>query len=107
MDNNKSNEILKAFGNPVIHTGKTNLVFARQSKSDISDIEAMSDEELIQHWKNLNWMNYIAGNVSLNELQRISLLELEMNSRPSINQEELSEWYKQAQEEFDNNESQF
>ncbi len=101
MNQEKSQEILKAFGNPVIKTEKANLVFARQSQEDVNQIEKMSNEELIQDWKNLNWMNYIYGQVSLNDLQRISLLELEMASRTSINQEELANRYKEQEENFD------
>ena len=101
MDNVKSQEILRAYGNPVIMTPKTNLVFARQSQQDVEQIEKMSDEELIQHWKNLTWMNYIYGQVSLNDLQRISLMELEIDSRLSIDQEALANWYKKSDEEFD------
>ena len=39
MNTEKSQEILKAFGNPVLKTEKGSLVFARQSQNDISEIE--------------------------------------------------------------------
>lgn len=101
MNKDKSMEVLKAFGNPVIKGVKTNLVFSRQSQEDVNSIEAMSDEDLIQEWKNLNYLNYIIGQVSLNDLQRIDLIELEINERESINKEELANWYKESEEKFD------
>jgi hypothetical protein len=101
MNTEKSQEILKAFGNPVLKTEKGSLVFARQSQNDISEIEKLTDEELINHWKNLVWLNEIYGQVSLNDLQRIELLELEMKGRSNIIRSELEEWYKKAESEFD------
>jgi hypothetical protein len=101
VNKDKSTEVLKAFGNPVIKTPTTNLVFARQSQEDVNQIEKMSDDELIDHYKSLVWMNYIYGQVCLNDLQRISLLELEIDNRPNINTKELDDWYNKTQQEFE------
>ena len=101
MNTEKSQDILKAYGNPVIKTEKGSLVFARQSQNDVSEIEKLTDEELISDWKSLVWLNEIYGQVSLNDLQRISLLELEMKGRSNIIESELEEWYKKAESEFD------
>ena len=101
MDKDKSTEVLKAFGNPVIETPTNNLVFARQSNDDVNQIEQMSDNELTEHWKGLTRMNYIYGQVSLSDLQRISLLELEIDTRPGIIVKELNDWYDKTQSKFD------
>ncbi len=103
MNKEKSQEVLTAFGNPIVRTPNANLVFARQNQDDINQIEKATDEQIIQDWKSLIWMNYIYGQVSLNDLQRISLLELEIDARPSINSKELDEWCKKAEEEFEAN----
>ena len=76
----------------------TNLFFTRQSLKDLEEIEKMSDEDLISRYKSLVWINYIYGQVSLNELERISLMELEMDCRKDIDDEEMKEWYKEAKE---------
>lgn len=104
MNREKANELLNDYGKPAVVIGKTLLKFARQQESDITEIESKSDEELISEWKGLSWMNCIYGQVSVNDLQRIALIELEMDTRTSINKEELCNWFKKADEEFDEEE---
>ena len=91
MDRGKAQEILKAYGRPTFKVGETNISFARQKNKSLDEIESKNDEELIEHWKSLVWMNEIYGQVSLNEMQRISLIELEMEGR-EIPPEPLIDW---------------
>mgnify|MGYP000847697714 FL=1 len=100
MDRVKAQEILKAYGRPSLKVGKTNLVFARQTEESLSEIESKTNEELIEHWKSLVWMNEIYGQVSLNEMQRISLIELEMDCR-KIETAPLKSWYETESAKFD------
>jgi hypothetical protein len=100
MDREKAQEILKAYGRPAVKVGNTNVVFARQTDEDLSEIESKTDEELIEHWKSLVWINEIYGQVSLNEMQRISLIELEIDDR-KIPSEPLKSWYESESTKFD------
>jgi hypothetical protein len=103
MDREKANGIRKAYGRPSITTTSgTTLVFARQEQSDIECIEQMETKELIEQWKALTWMNYIYGQVSLNDMQRIDLLELEMDERKI--EEDLKAWYDKKEKEFNESE---
>ena len=61
----------------------------------------MSDEDIINEYKSLVWLNYIYGQVSVNELQRISLLDLEIEARENISTEELESWFEEAKSNFD------
>ena len=101
MKNKKEVEnILTRYGNPSVKMKNgTKVIFARQSKQDVLAIEKLNTKELIEQWKSLYWMNYIYGQVSLNELQRIDLLELEMNDRGvhRLIGDELHNWVKQAE----------
>ena len=100
MNREKAQEILKAYGRPAFKVGETNWVFARQTEESLSEIESKTNEELIEHWKSLVWMNQIYGQVSLNEMQRISLIELEMEDR-KIPSEPLKSWYEGESTKFD------
>lgn len=100
MNREKAQEILKAYGRPTFKVGDTNFVFSRQTEEDLSEIESKTNEELIEHWKSLVWMNEIYGQVSLNEMQRISLIELEMEGR-EIPYEPLKSWYEDEYDKFD------
>ena len=101
MDRVKAQEILKSYGKPTFKVNNnTKLSFSRQTEDDLINIESLSNEELIEGWKSLVWINEIYGQVSLNELQRISLIELEMDSR-KIESEPLISWYEKASAEFD------
>lgn len=100
MDRKKAQEILKAYGRPSLKVDETNLVFARQTEEDLSEIESKTNEELIEHWKSLVWVNEIYGLVSLNEMQRISLIELEMDCR-KIESEPLKSWYETESAKID------
>lgn len=100
MDREKAQEILKAYGRPSFKIGETNLVFVRQTEESLSEIESKTDEELIGQWKSLVWINNIYGQVSLNEMQRISLIELEMDER-GIPPEPLQSWYESEAAKFD------
>jgi len=104
MDRKKAQEILKAFGRPSFKVGDTNIVFSRQTEDDLNDIESKSDEELIDHWKGLVWINEIYGQVSLNDMQRISLLELEISHR-NIPFEPLKLWFDSESNNFENQNS--
>lgn len=61
----------------------------------------MSDEDIVNEYKSLVWLNYIYGQVSVNELQRISLLELEIEARENISTEELESWFEETESSFD------
>lgn len=103
MNREKANEILINYGRPSMTNDKgTTIVFARQSYSDIESIENLTNEEIVKTWKSLVWMNYIYGQVSLNELQRIDLIELEMEDREI--EEDLEKWYQEALMNFNINE---
>ena len=99
MNREKAQEILKAYGTPAFKVGNTNLIFARQTDEHLNEIESLNDEELIEEWKSLVWMNEIYGQVSLNEMQRISLIELEMEDR-KIPSEPLKSWYEGESAKF-------
>ena len=100
MDREKAQEILNSYGKPSLRVGETNLVFARQTEKDLDEIESKTDEELIQDWKQLVWINEIYGQVSLNDMQRISLIELEMEERETP-YEPLRAWYETESNKFD------
>jgi len=100
MNRVKAQNILKAFGRPMFKVGNTKVSFARQTDEHLTEIESKTDEELIEHWKSLVWINEIYGQVSLNEMQRISLIELEMDSR-KIKSEPLKSWYDIESAKFD------
>lgn len=103
MNTELANNVIQAFGEPSFLVNNTHISFARQSKEDVVEIEAMSDEDIINEYKSLVWLNYIYGQVSVNELQRISLLELEIETRENISTTELKSWYEKEKEEFDIN----
>ena len=100
MNREKAQEILKAYGRPMFKVGNTKLSFARQTDKHLNEIESKTDEELIEDLKSLVWLNEIYGQVSLNEMQRISLIELEMDSR-KIESEPLKSWYEIESAKFD------
>jgi len=106
MNRSKLKEFFKVW-NEGEYIGKlpngTHLSFARQHISDVEEIEAMLTENLISEWKSLVWLNNIYGQVSLNELQRIALLEFEMGFR-KVDDKALAAWYAAAQKEFDEHE---
>ena len=86
-------EVLEGYGRPVFKAGDKTISFARQDNSSIDEIESLTTEDLIKQWKSLVWTNEIYGQVSLNDLQRISLIELEMEDREGINDDDLKSWY--------------
>ena len=100
MERKKAQEILKAYGRPTFKVGETNLVLLRQTEENLREIESKTNEELIENWKNLIWINEIYGQVSLNDMQRISLIELEMDCR-KIEFEPLKSWYETESAKFD------
>ena len=100
MNKEKAQEVLKTYGKPAFKVGDTNLIFARQTDEDLNEIESKNDEELIEEWKSLVLMNEIHGQVSLNEMQRISLIELEMDER-KIPTEPLKSWYEDEYAKFE------
>ena len=100
MNREKAQEIFKTFGDPMVKVGNAELYFTRQTDKDLNEIESKTNEELIEDWKSLVWMNQIYGQISLNEMQRISLIELEMDGR-KIEPEPLRSWYNEALANFD------
>ena len=79
--------------------GEKVICFARQSKEDLDKIENAKTEDLIKDWKELVFLNEIYGQVSLNELERISLIEMELADRKYA-AKELRDWFKKTNEEF-------
>ena len=100
MDRDKANKLFEAYGRPMFKSGDNIISFARQTNDDVSQIESLSDNDLIEHWKSLVWINDIYGQVSLNELQRISLLELEIDVRPTIKEDDLTIWNDSELDKF-------
>lgn len=102
MDREKAEKILEAYGKPVFFNLNKVITFARQGKDNIKEIEDLSDEQLIKEWKGLVFVNEILGHVSLNEMQRINLFELEIDER-KIDTKKLKEWYEEAKDDFEKN----
>ena len=100
MNRTKALKILKAYGRPTFNIGNTKFEFARQSEPQLKEIENKTNDELITEWKSLVWMNEIYGQVSLNDMQRISLIELEFDDRKDIKDEDLNSWYDKELENF-------
>ena len=98
MDRKVAQEVLNIYGHPRIEMNNGGLSFSRQNIEDVMELEQMSDKDLIGHYKSLVFMNYIYGQVSISELQRIDLMDLELNER-NIGQG-LEEWYQEAVENF-------
>ena len=101
MNTELANNVIQAFGEPSFLVNNTHISYARQSKEDVVEIQAMSDEDIVNEYKSLVWLNYIYGQVSVNELQRISLLDLEIETRENISTEELESWFEEAENNFD------
>ena len=101
MNTELANNVIQAFGEPSFLVNNTHISFARQSKEDVVEIENMSDEDIVNEYKSLVWLNYIYGQVSVNELQRISLLELEIETRENISTTELKSWFEETESSFD------
>jgi len=101
MNREHADNLLNVYGRPVAkdQNGKVILSFARQDITDIEEIEKLTTEELIDQWKGLCLVNHIMGCVSLNDLQRLDLLELEMDSRTDINHDELKQWFDKKSKE--------
>jgi hypothetical protein len=95
MNREKAQEILLVYGKPQFGINDKIISFSRQTEGDIEEIENKISEELIEEWKNLNFLNLIMGNVSLNDLERISLIELEMENRDDIVMCELYDWLEE------------
>ena len=104
MNKKKAKQLIELYGQPTIKTEKVTLVFTRQNMKNVEEIEKMSDADLVSEWKTLVFMNNIYGLISLNEMQRISLIELEMDERKNINSKELNEWFEKKQIAFENQE---
>lgn len=102
MDRKKAKKLFKLYGRPAfkVKGKKTVLVFARQDMKDAEEIERLTDKELKSEWKSLVWMNLIYGQVSLNDMQRIDLIELEMDTRKKIKPEKLREWFEKQKKKF-------
>jgi hypothetical protein len=102
MDRDIARKVLEVYGKPTFKTEKgITISFSRQNLEDIENIEKLTTDELIQQWKSLVFINYIYESVSLKDMQRIDLIELEFQERGI--EEDLEEWYKNKQEEFEKN----
>ena len=99
MDRKVAEDVLNAIGRPAFKVKETGTVitFARQGVGDVEEIEKMRSQELVKYWKSLVWMNYIYGQVSVNEMQRIRLLELEIDGRKDVDVEKLNVWYEKEE----------
>lgn len=100
MNREKVKEIFQAYGRPQFKVKDTVISFSRQTEKDLEEIENKTDGELVEHWKSLVFLNEIVGQVSLNDMQRISLIELEMDDR-KIPSEPLKSWYEIESTKFD------
>ena len=100
MDIELAKEVLRAFGSPRFRIGSTEVVFARQTLRDIADIEGATDATLIEQWKALVFINEIVGQVSLSEMQRIALIELEFDTREGVIKDDLIEWFQAQSDSF-------
>lgn len=108
MNRTKAMKILDKAERPAIRMQSGNvLLFARQTAEDIEEIEKLTSRQIEESWRGLFWMNYIYGQVSINEVQRISLLELEMETRPEYftkeKEVEMTEWIEKARKEHEMN----
>ena len=102
MDRVKAKAILQAYGHPTVKTWNTIISSARQTEVDLDKIESKPDKDLIDEWKSLVFVNEIYGQVSLNDMQLIALIELEFESRKTIVIDELKLWFEQQSTYFDN-----
>lgn len=93
MNREKTKKILEGYGSPKAQIGDKIISFARQSEANLAEIEAMTDETLVEEWKRLVYLNEIIGEVSLNDLQRVELIQLEMEDRRNINIKDLTTWF--------------
>ena len=108
MDRKIAKQILEGFKTTPIRISQDSTIqFARQDETDIEGIEQLTTSELIKEFKDLVWLNEIYGQVSLNEMQRINLIELEMEGRELFTEEfnqRMREWYEtetdKLEEEF-------
>lgn len=98
MDRVKAKEVLQSFKRESFKVGNSILTFSRAEEEDIDIIESLTDEELLERYKSMVWLNYIYGQTSVRDIQTITLLELELDQR-NIGQD-LEEWYNKAKEEF-------
>lgn len=107
MDRKQAQEILDVYGSGhiKIEGSKRTIRFARQTEESIAELEQTTDEELVQEWKSLVLTLYIYGQSSVNDLQRINLVELEIDSREQIDEDDLNDWYKKTKEAFKHKET--
>ena len=98
MDRVKAKEVLQSFKRESFKVGNSILTFSRAEEEDIDRIESLTDEELLERYKSMVWLNYIYGQTSVRDIQTITLLELELDQR-NIGQD-LEEWYNKEKEEF-------
>lgn len=96
MNQVKAMKIIKLWKRPKI---AENVYIARQDKNDIYDIENTDTDELIKEWKALVHMNYIYETISLNDLERIALIELEFQER-DVDMDPLANWFNEAERQF-------
>lgn len=107
MDRQKANRVLRIHGSGRMKIKNSNkiVLLARQTEQDIIELEQSTDEELMERWKSLVFINIIYGCTSINELQQIELIELEIDSREQISMDELNDWYEKEKEAFNHENS--
>ena len=96
MNREQAREIFKVYGCPQFRAGNQIIRFGRCNQKDVDEIEKMTDEQLIDEWKDRVWATYIYGQIGISVLQRIDLMELEFDERPNIDIDELRKWVHQA-----------
>ena len=77
----KIDKTLELYGNPSVQVGDTNIVFSRQSREDVKELEEKTDKDLMDEAISINWVNHCLGQISLGELQRLDLILIELDSR--------------------------
>jgi len=105
MNQKDRDYILQSFGVFSGKIGDTTITFARQTREDADGIEKMETDKLVEEFKSLVWINYVYGQVSVNEIQRISLIEAELSSR-KYDFIELTNWYENEKLEESKHENQ-
>ena len=101
MNREKAQMILQSYGNNKCKTKNGIFYLSRQTENDLDEFENNTDKELIEEWKSLVFVNNIYGMVSINDLQRISLIELEFEERENIKTEDLKDWYYEQKISFE------
>ena len=77
-------------------SGPKRICFARADQSDVAHYEAMPTDKLIEAYKGLVWIVDIYGQTSVCDMQCISLMTMELDSR-KIDWKPIEKWYHEAE----------